>query len=95
MDNVLAEIFALSHLYLGGGIGYVEQPKELPAQFSYWKWDCNEVDNPQGIFKMGYLWEPTRTITVDLNARHESFILVNDRGKNSINLEVTWRPFRR
>jgi hypothetical protein len=92
--NTLYELFALSHLYLNGGVGYVQEVPERPASSPY-KWDQNRVANPLGIFAMGYEWETSRTLTTKMEYRHQSFIGVDDLGQDSIQLTVTWRPFKR
>ena len=90
--GTLSELFALSHLFVSGGVGYVRELPELPAQYAY-KWDQNRAANPLGTFAAGYLWEPRPDVVIKLGYRHQSFIFVDDVGQDSIQFEVTWRPF--
>jgi len=91
--SALYELFALSHLYIAAGMGYVRETPALPAHYVY-PYDQNRIANPLGIFAVGYEWEPTRTITIDAGYRHQSFIPVDDIGQDQFQLTVTWRPFK-
>lgn len=90
----LIEVFALSHLYLGAGIGYVQDPPRCPPN-EHFRWDQNEVDNPLGIAVIGYEWNPTPRISFSVEVRHQSFIPVYDYGQNSVQVMGYWRPFKR
>lgn len=92
--NTLYELFALSHLYITAGVGHVHALPERPASSPY-KYDQNRVANPLGIFAMGYEWETSRTVTMKMEYRHQSFIPVDDIGQDSVQFTVTWRPFKR
>lgn len=95
--DALIELFSLSHLYLGGGVGYVRELPELPASLAY-KWDQNRVANPLGIVTLGYRWDERSCfgeITTRIEMRHQSFVGVDDHGQDSFQLMIEWRPFRR
>lgn len=96
--DALFEIFAVSHLFIGGGLGYVHELPDLPPRYMY-EYDQNHIANPLGIASIGYEWEHATRLgefTTRLEVwRHQSFIGVDDLGQDSAQVFVTWRPFKR
>lgn len=72
------------------GPEFIYRPVEVDG---YWRYDVNEVRNPYGSFALGYDYS-WRSFSFDLNIKHQSSIVVSDRGRNSISLDVRWYPFK-
>jgi hypothetical protein len=60
---------------------------------NYWRYDINHVRNPAGDLTIGYEKGFGR-LALDLQIRHESFIPVHDRGRESLRLSLRWYLFR-
>ncbi len=58
---------------------------------------CNNrwCPGPVGEVRVGVAVDFSRTIEIRYGIRHESMLTVmNDRGQESMFLQLTWRPFR-
>lgn len=85
----------LASLYLQGGISIEQRMSPPPAPYTYWRWDINEVHNPYGVIEIGLETDPMSRWQLQLALRHASSIQVNDRGINSAELRLKWKPFQR
>lgn len=82
-------------LYLAGGIAYLDHtPAPGPYHWRYWRYDVTQVNDPYGVAELGYAKEWGRKLLLELAARHESSIPVNDFGQNSLEFRVRFYPWR-
>lgn len=79
-----ADIFA-PHTDMLGGIGHGE------GEWCRKDW-CT---GPVGVLKLGVVTPLTSSFTLDYGFSHRSRInTLHDRGRESVYLSLTWRPFR-
>lgn len=104
--HALVACFSWSNLYLDGGISY--QDTEYPRL--EWATRTNhggnaietvtaletvdEPFNPYGRLSLGYEMR-FRSVTLAIEASHQSSFELDDRGINSVSLKARWYPFRR
>lgn len=87
------ESIAFLGLWLDTGVAYEIPDGPAPAGTHY-RFDSNEVVNPVGHLGLGASWQ-LGPVTVDFGAQHDSFIPVNDHGRNQVFVRTRfwlWRP---
>jgi len=82
-------------LYIQGGISIHDQIGHITETGkSYYLYNVTEVKNPYGYVRIGLPLVETKKLTFAVEVRHESAIPIRDHGINSIDMNITWRPFR-
>ena len=101
-------LFCLSGLYVDGGVGYVDVPRNNVKQYTFQldgkppltvvsgarMHDYNVAANPMGRIAIGHEWNPSSHARISLELRHESWLATGkDRGTNSAWASVRVLPW--
>lgn len=86
-------LFCLMNLYITGEVHY----EPITTRSNEYRW-CGESERvcqgAKGRFRIGMAVELNSEWSLDYGWEHNSYLLEDDAGENTLFTSLTWRPFR-
>lgn len=91
----LCSLFTAPNFYFAASTDIAVNGNYVTGKHSQGYW-CGEhwCRGPLMDVRLGFQGAVSDTIELDLGVRHTSFAMEDDRGRESVYVSLTWRPFR-
>lgn len=85
-----------SNVYVTGDVDFASRPRQFANGLWEGRWCENRFcQGPIGTIRIGVQVPVSSTLILEYGFKHQSFILEDDRGEESLFVSGTWRPWRK